>query len=77
MTFHAELSRSVSSRGAKTVPSAYPATDRNAAAHREPLYDALHACPTRRLLGWRMAVAAGGSPQAEDGFAAASANERS
>jgi len=77
MTFHAELSRPVSSRSTHTAPSAFTATARVAEARREPLYDALHACPTRRMLGWRMSASAGIAPEAEDGPAAASANERS
>lgn len=77
MTFHAELSRPASPRSAKTPPSACSAAARDGAVRREPLYDALHACPTRRLLGWRMAAAAGGVREPEDDYAVASANERS
>ena len=76
MTFHAELSRPVSSRSANTVPSAFSGAARRAVARREPLYDALHACPTRRMLGWRMSDSTSIAPEPEDG-AAVSANERS
>lgn len=67
MTFHAELSRSVSPRGATTTPPSYPVDGSGAALRREPLYDALHACPTRRLLGWRMSVTETGTSWAQAG----------
>lgn len=62
MTFHAELTQPASRRGAnaKLSPSRSSAAARAAPA-REPLYDALHACPTRRMLGWRMSAAASGA----------------
>ncbi|WP_376986118.1 hypothetical protein [Bosea sp. R86505] len=62
MTFHAELTQPASRRGsnAKLSPSRPSAAVRSAPA-REPLYDALHACPTRRLLGWRMSPATSGA----------------
>jgi hypothetical protein len=62
MTFHAELTQPVSRRGgnAKLSPPR-PSAAARAAPAREPLYDALHACPTRRLLGWRMSEAASGA----------------
>ncbi|MDP3254943.1 hypothetical protein [Bosea sp. (in: a-proteobacteria)] len=55
MTFHAELAQPASRHGAHAKPSpSRPAAAARSAPDREPLYDALHACPTRRLLGWRM-----------------------
>lgn len=75
MAFHAELSRPVPSRSANTVPSAFSGATRGAVARREPLYDALHACPTRRMLGWRMSDSASIAPEPEAG-ATVFANER-
>ncbi len=60
MTFHAELTQPASRRSANAKLSRSSAAARAAPA-REPLYDALHACPTRRMLGWRMSAAASGA----------------
>ena len=76
MTFHAELSRPASSHGATTPPPAYPAAEAGTSFPREPLYDALHACPTRRLLGWRMSVTETGSSWAQAGSPDAAPAER-
>lgn len=59
MTFHAELSQPASRRGANAkLPPSRPSAAVRSDPAREPLYDALHACPTRRLLGWRMSATA-------------------
>lgn len=76
MTFHTELSRPTSPHGATTLRSAYPAAEPGTSFPREPLYDALHACPTRRLLGWRMPAAEQGAPRATTGAPDATPAER-
>lgn len=76
MTFHAELSRPTSPHGATTTPLGYPATETGTSFPREPLHDALHACPTRRLLGWRMTAAERGSHRGNAGSPDAAPAER-